>query len=91
MNRWDSGCKQGSRDWERPDFQPGAARFRGDGQATWLLAKGGGSLPGLQKQAPSSNGGQLFKGWMPQGESAWKLLPPAKLPPLGRGICPRSE
>lgn len=33
----------------------------------------------------------MFKGWMPQGESAWKLLPPAKLQPLGRDICPRSE
>lgn len=39
----------------------------------------------------SSKWRAVVQGLDAQGESAWKLLPPARLKPLGRDICPRSE
>lgn len=88
-HRWGSGCKQGSRDWERPDFQPGAVRFRGDGQATWLLEKGGGSLPGLQKQAPSSKRWAAVQGLDASRRKCLETSAPSQAPTLGEGYLPQ--
>lgn len=74
MNRLDSGASLGP-ETESPDFQSGTVRLWGKGQATWNVQKG----RKLQNRLLPLSDGQLFKGWMPQGASAQKLLPPAGL------------